>query len=183
MTKFYTRTGDDGYTSLLGEGRLPKHHPRMEAIGNIDEASATLGAARAFARDEKTIELLITAQRDLYQLMAEIAATPVNAERFRTIDANKVTWLEKQTDQLSVQIPFPKGFILPGDSPASGLLAMARTVVRRAERRVAFLLHGGEIENPHLLHYLNRLSSMIFLLELLENRAAGVKDPTMAESK
>jgi len=181
MTKFYSRTGDDGTTGLLGEGRVPKYHPRVEAIGCVDEASAAIGAARAICRSQGTNALLQTVQRDLYNLMGEVAATRENASRFRTIDTGRVEWLETQTDQVSAQIELPRGFILPGDTPASGLLALARTIVRRAERRVVQLLHEGELENFELARYLNRLSSLCFALELLENQAAGFAAPTLAE--
>lgn len=180
MAKFYTRTGDDGTTGLLGEGRLPKYHIRIEAIGSIDEASAAIGAARAICKGKGTNALLQSIQRDLYSLMAEIAATKENTSRFQSIDDERVAWLERETDRMSAEIEFPKGFILPGDSPASGLIALARTIVRRAERRVTRLLHEGEVENVHLHQYLNRLSSLCFVLELRENQAAGIDRTSLA---
>lgn len=172
-TSFYTKTGDDGYTGLLGAGRVPKYHPRPEACGTIDEATAALGLARAFSQAAQTAEILIQVQRDLYGLMAEVAATPENAERFRSISAARVDFLEAQTDSLQEVVAMPKAFILPGDSQAGGFLALARTIVRRAERLVTRLLHMGELQNPELGRYLNRLSSLCFALELLENQAAG----------
>ena len=181
MTRFYTRRGDDGTTSLLGEGRVTKFHPRIEANGCIDEASAAIGAARSVCRTEGTNDLLQSVQRDLYQIMAEIAATPENVARFRKVAADRIVWLEENTDRITKAIGFPKGFILPGDTQASGMLSLARTIVRRAERRVVQLLSEGVIENSDLQRYLNRLSSLCFALELLENHAAGVDDPTLAE--
>jgi cob(I)alamin adenosyltransferase len=181
MPTFYTKSGDDGYTGLLGEGRLPKEDARLEAVGTLDEATAGLGMARAICQSSQSASILLQAQRDLYGLMAEVAATPENASRFRSIDAEKVAWLEQQTDQLSSQVQMPNEFILPGDSPASGALALARTIVRRAERRVAQLVHTGELENPDLLRYLNRLSSLCFALELVEVQAAGKTKPTLAK--
>ena len=181
MTSFYTRTGDDGYTGLLGEGRIPKYHPVTEAVGAIDEASAALGLARASSRMEATAELLVSAQRDLYHLMAEVSATPENAVRFRKIDAERVLWLEEQTDRLTAQVEMPRDFILPGDSAAGAALAMARTIVRRAERRVARLYVEGSLDNAELLRYLNRLSSLCFVLELFENAAGGKAEPTLAK--
>lgn len=180
MTSFYTRKGDDGYTGLLGEGRVPKYHPVPEAVGALDEATAVLGIARAACRSEHNAELLLATQRDLYNLMAEIAATPEKAARFRVIDAERVNWLEAQIDALGQQVEMPKDFVMPGDSPAGANLALARTIVRRGERRVAQLTHEGAIENPHLLRYLNRLSSLCFALELHENRVWGKEDPTLA---
>ena len=183
MTKFYTQTGDDGYTGLLGEGRLPKNAPRMEAIGDLDEATAAVGMARAACQHPQTAEILMAIQRDLYNLMSEIAATPENAARFRKISAQQVIRLEEWTDSISLQVSLPKDFILPGDSLPGASLAIARTIVRRAERRVAGLLHQAEIENPQLLRYLNRLSSLCFVLELQENQAAGKGLPTLAKKE
>ena len=180
MAKFYTRTGDDGTTGFLGEGRVPKYHMRIETIGSLDEASAAIGAARAICKAEGVNPLLQNVQRDLYDLMAEVAATKDNKSRFQSIDAERVAWLEREIDRMSAGIEFPKGFILPGDSPASGMLALASTIVRRAERRVTRLLHEGELENIHLQQYLNRLSSLCFALELIENQAAGIDRPNLA---
>lgn len=181
MTKFYTQTGDDGYTNLLGEGRAPKHAPRLEAIGAIDEATAALGVARAACQAPQTGPLLLAVQRDLYQLMAEVAATPENAPRFRKIDAERVEWLAQQTDAVSGLVTLPSEFILPGDTPASAAMALARTIVRRAERRVALLIHEDALENRQLLRYLNRLSSLCFALELLESQAGGKSAPSLAK--
>ncbi len=183
MAKMYTAAGDDGYTGLLGEGRTPKYAPRIEAVGSVDEATAALGMARAACRSEGCQELLLAIQRDLYHLMAELAATPENAARFRQVDAGRVAWLEEQTDALAKRIAAPDEFIVPGDSPAGAVLDLSRTIVRRAERRVAYLLHQNEIENPELLRYLNRLSSLCFALELLENQASGRPSPTLARDE
>ncbi|MFZ6030544.1 MAG: cob(I)yrinic acid a,c-diamide adenosyltransferase [Chloroflexota bacterium] len=180
MNRFYTRTGDDGYTGLLGEGRAAKDDLRIEAVGSIDEATAALGFGRATSQAEQTACLLLTIQRDLYGLMAEVAATPENAARFRTIDAARVAWLETQTDEIGAAVDMPREFIVPGDSTAGAAMALARTAVRRAERRVVQLFHADGLENTALLHYLNRLSSLCFVLELLENRAAGTNAPTLA---
>jgi cob(I)alamin adenosyltransferase len=180
MSSFYTRKGDDGTTGLLGEGRVSKTHPRMEALGALDEASATLGLARASARDPRCGPLVTEIQRDLYRLMAEVAAPPENAAQFHAIDAARVAWLETQTDSLGRSVTLPKEFILPGDSPGGAAFSLARTVVRRAERRVVELFDSGEIKNLELQRYLNRLSSLCFVLELIENEAAG-KNTTLAK--
>lgn len=170
---FYTRAGDEGYTGLLGEGRFAKEDLRLEAIGTVDEATAALGVARAHARSEPARELILQVQRDLYGLMAELAATPENAGVFRSIGAQRVSWLEEQTDAVAAIVEMPAEFIIAGDSSNSAFFDLARTVVRRAERRVSELQHRGDIQNPELLRYLNRLSSFCFVLELLENRSAG----------
>ena len=181
MTKYYTRTGDDGTTGLLGAGRARKDAPRLEAVGTLDEANAALGIARAACQAPQSPKILLTTQRDLYGLMAEVAATPQNATQFRVIDAGRVTWLEEQIAALEAGIEPTKEFIVPGDSPAGAALDLARTVVRRAERRLTGLHLEGEIKNPELLRYLNRLSSLCFVLELWENQQAGNAGPTLAK--
>ena len=180
MNRYYSRTGDDGYTGVLGEGRLPKNHPRLEAIGTIDEASAALGLARAVCQLPQTAELLLAIQRDLYTLMAEVAASPENAPRFRIINADRVTWLEQQIDLISATVDLPREFTVSGNTLAGAALDLARTIVRRAERRLAELLHQGEIENVDLLRYINRLSSLCYVLEGIEDAAAG-KGHTLAK--
>jgi cob(I)alamin adenosyltransferase len=181
MSKYYTRTGDDGTTGLLGEGRVPKNHPIPEAIGAIDEATAALGLARATCHDPAVQSLLPRIQRDLYHLMSEIAATQENAARFRKIDGGRVAWIEGQIETFGERVEMPKEFILPGDTEAGGTLALARTVIRRAERKVARLYHDGALENNAVLQYLNRLSSLCFLLEILENRLGGVENLSLAK--
>ena len=168
MTPLYTRRGDDGCTGWLGKGRLPKYHPRIEALGAIDEANAALGLARALATQEQTAALIREVQRDLYHLMSELAASPETVERFRTLTVERLQWLETQTDLLTGRVTLPSEFIRPGDTVAGAALDLARTTIRRAERRVAALLDAKEIENPLLLQYLNRLSALCFALELLE---------------
>jgi len=183
MSPIFTRTGDDGATGLIGEGRLPKHHPRLETLGALDEASAALGLARSLCRASQTGPILVEVQRDLYKLMAEVAAAPEHARRLRdlrqaqgtALESARIDWLEAQTLAVSALVPVPDEFILPGDSPAGAAMSLARTVVRRAERRVAELLDRKDVENPLLLQYLNRLSSLCFALELLENQAIGKK--------
>lgn len=175
---FYTRKGDDGTTGLLGKGRVSKYHLRLETIGTLDESSASIGAARAAVRDPRSGSILLEAQRDIYRLMSEVAATAENEHKFH-FDAGRVNWVEQQTDELSKTVQMPKEFIVPGDSVAGAALSLARAVVRRAERRVVELFDKKEISNPAIQQYLNRLSSLLFALELLENQASG-RDTTMA---
>jgi cob(I)alamin adenosyltransferase len=169
--------GDDGTTGLLGGDRLPKSHPRIEALGTLDEASAALGMARALSQAPQTGPLLIEVQRDLYGMMAEVAATPENAGRFRTLTQPRLEWLDIQAATIASLAPAMQEFILPGASVPGAALSQARTVVRRAERRLAALLERGEITNHLLLQYLNRLSTLCFALELLENQQAGHPTP------
>ena len=170
---FYTRGGDDGTTGLLGAGRVGKEDIRIEAVGAVDEAGAALGLARAASRIQETSAIILQVQRDLYGMMAELAATPENAKRFRAIDTARVAWLELQVDTISAMVEIPKEFIVPGDTLPGAHLDVARAVVRRAERRVVALYRAGSFENTEILRYLNRLSSLCFVLELLEHAQAG----------
>ena len=171
--RFYTATGDAGTTGLLGDLRVPKDHPQIEALGALDEASAALGVARSAVTHPELPALLRQVQQHLYHLMAEVAATPDQAETFRRIEAEQVAWLEDHIHRMAEQAPEIQGFILPGETLAAGLLSLARTIVRRAERRVAALMGLGLYRNPHGLRYLNRLSSLCFVLELVELQHAG----------
>ncbi|NDJ36579.1 MAG: cob(I)yrinic acid a,c-diamide adenosyltransferase [Chloroflexi bacterium] len=180
-TKFYTTTGDDGTTGLLGEGRVKKYHPRPEAYGDVDEAQAALGLARSVMADEDAADILLAVQRDLYQLMAELAATKEVAHRFRKIDAQRVTWLEKHTDAYGERLNLPPEFIVSGDSHPGALLDLARTIVRRAERRTVKLYDDGHIENRELIRYLNRLSSLCFVLARHEDALSGQSKVTLAK--
>ena len=179
--QLYTRSGDDGFTGLLGEGRVAKYMPQPDAYGTVDEANAAMGIARASAQSDQTRQLLLSAQRDLYHLMAELAATQQAAAQFRMIDEARVNWLEEQTDALTAKVQLPREFVVPGDSLPGAYLDLARTVVRRAERIVVRLLHDGVIENEQLVRYLNRLSSLLFVLSLYENALAGVGQVTLAK--
>ncbi|WP_299026460.1 cob(I)yrinic acid a,c-diamide adenosyltransferase [uncultured Thermanaerothrix sp.] len=179
---FYTRNGDDGYTGLLGEARVPKEEDRIEALGALDEATAALGLARSLLQDEELRQVLLHIQRDLYLLMAEVAATPENAARFRQISSASVAWLEAQTEAFGQRVTLPGEFILPGDTLAGAVLSLARAIIRRAERRVAGLFHQKALENDDLLRYLNRLSSLCFVLELYVYQASGLDRPTLAKN-
>ena len=169
MSNFFTRKGDDGTTSFLGRGRISKSDPRIEALGNLDEASAALGIVRASIINPDIQDLILETQRDLSKIMAEVASSAENLEKFQSLDGNRITWLEKHTDHYSSQVEIPKEFILPGDTPSSAAISFARTVVRRAERRLVNMDSRGEKVNPILLQYLNRLSSLCFVLELFES--------------
>jgi cob(I)alamin adenosyltransferase len=171
--KFYTAQGDDGTTGLLGKGRVKKYHPRPAACGDVDEAQAALGIARASLADETAANVLLTVQRDLYHLMAELAATPEAAAQFRAIDAERVSWLEAQTDAYGARIRLPAEFTVSGDTVTGAALDLARTIVRRAERAVVRLADDGLIENAELLRYLNRLSSLLFVLSRYADALGG----------
>ena len=183
MARFFTRRGDDGTTGLLGKGRVAKDHPRIEAAGDLDEASAALGLARAAAASPEARSVLLEVQRDLYRVMSEVSAEPEAAGRLERVDGARVEWLERRIEELAGRIEALEGFILPGDTLASAALDLARTVVRRAERRITGLAREGMLQNAALQAYVNRLSSLCFVLELWEIRQAGLSHPTLAQQK
>jgi cob(I)alamin adenosyltransferase len=173
QTVLYTGHGDEGYTSLLGRERVPKYDLRPEAYGSVDEASSFMGVVRADpAASQRTKNLILEAQRDLWVLMGELAAAPgVKLPTQLTVD--RVGWLEAETDKIGAEIPPLIQFVVPGDTSTSAWLDVARTVVRRAERCVARLMLEDELENEAIIRYLNRLSSLLFALARYEEHLAG----------
>jgi cob(I)alamin adenosyltransferase len=182
MSASYRHSGDDGSTGILGEGRLPKYDPRIEALGSLDEVTSTLGIARSVCHSEGSCNWIVQVQRDLYTMMTQIAATSETRDRFPKLEPERVAWLDSLIAQLTQTVSPPNEFILPGDTFPGATLDLARTVTRRAERRVAELVHRGDIQNPALLQYLNRLSTFCFMLELAENQEGGSPKPTLART-
>lgn len=173
MASFFTARGDSGDTGFLGEGRISKASLRIEAVGCVDEANAVLGFARAITENDRLRSILLHIQKKLYLLMAELSAAPEVADQFDKINQDDIQWLESRISDLEREISLPSEFIIPGETPVSGALAMARTVVRRAERRAVALLDAGEIQKQTLIAYLNRLSSLLFVLEVFETSLNG----------
>ena len=170
--RLYTGKGDQGTTDLLG-ARVGKADARIAILGELDEASAAIGLGRAHATQSRSRSLLIDAQRDLYQIMAELAFTDEMRPQARAFPAERTTWLEQETDRLGQDVPLPPAFVVPGESVAGAALDVARTVVRRAERVAVMLGNDGRIHNDQILRYLNRLSSLLFILARFEDREAG----------
>ncbi|HLJ66386.1 MAG TPA: cob(I)yrinic acid a,c-diamide adenosyltransferase [Chloroflexota bacterium] len=169
MAQVTTRTGDDGYTDLLGPGRVPKYHRRPEAYGTVDEATSALGLARASSGRDDVKQHIYTFQRDLYILMAELATPPENYGKVDfKIRREDVERLDSLGEELKGKVEIGKEFIVPGGSVAGAALDLARTIVRRAERRVARLYHDGDVTNVDALRYLNRLSDVLFILARYE---------------
>ncbi len=173
--------GDEGETSLLGKGRVSKDDARIEALGAIDEASSALGLARAAIQTSQIQAMVVQVQRDLYRVMGEVAATPENASKFRELVAERVEWLEAQISSLKTTVTMPDEFILPGDSLGSAALDLARTTIRKAERRLVTLYRHSELQNRDLLRYVNRLSTLVFYLELYEIQQASGSPPTLSK--
>src|SRR5438067_11675752 len=179
--KIYTKTGDQGDTGLFGGGRVPKNHPRVEAYGDVDELNAAIGMARAVEPMARIDEVLVPVQRDLFAIGA-LLATPdrdkmrQHLEKAR-IDEGRIAQLERAIDDGEAELEPLKSFVIPGGTPKAAALHVARTVCRRAERRVVAL--AREIEIPSLVvQYLNRLSDLLFVLARVANRRAGMGEVT-----
>jgi cob(I)alamin adenosyltransferase len=163
--KIYTRDGDDGTTGLYFGGRVAKSSEPIEVNGAVDEAQATLGWARCLSENGSRLnELLISVERDLWVLMAEVATLPDNRRKLSPekslVTAAMVERLEAEIDALSEEIEMPKEFVVPGENPLSAALDVARTVIRRAERMaVSYPLEGSLV-----VAYLNRLSDLAWTM-------------------
>ena len=170
--RFFTGLGDDGTTDLLG-ARVAKDDPRIDALGSLDETTSAIGLARSMATDNRVREGMVTVQRDLYQIMAELAFTPELRPASYEFSQHRVDWLGAETDALAARVDLPREFILPGESTAGAALDVARTVARRGERQIVALSHADHQVSATIVGYLNRLSSLLFVAARIEDRAAG----------
>src|SRR5947209_1600116 len=159
--KIYTKTGDSGDTGLFGGGRVPKNHPRVEAYGDVDELNAVLGAVRAAGAMPRIDEIVVPIQRDLFAIGALLATPDLDKmrqhlEKARVDDA-RIAELERAIDAGDEELEPLRSFIVPGGSPKAAALHVARTVCRRAERRVVALSESESNEIPAVVViYLNR---------------------------
>ncbi|MBI3002393.1 MAG: cob(I)yrinic acid a,c-diamide adenosyltransferase [candidate division NC10 bacterium] len=176
--KIYTRTGDKGKTGLFDGTRVSKADVRVEAYGAVDETSALLGVAAANTTDVELQGILQDLQRDLFAVGAQLADPKwgVKARKEKTrLSQSRVAELEALIDRAEAELPPLKRFILPGGSPAGAVLHLARTVCRRAERRIVALAATVTV-SPVLLAYVNRLSDLLFVLARLASRRAGTEE-------
>ena len=171
--KIYTKTGDTGETSLFDNSRVSKADPRVDAYGEVDELNACLGAARAAGLDDDLSAVTESLQRQLFAVGARLA-DPSSRLAARvtkaTVGDDDITALEATIDRLETELPPLRRFILPGGSAAGALLHLARTVCRRAERRVIGL--GADAVEPAVIVYLNRLSDLLFVMARAANHRA-----------
>jgi cob(I)alamin adenosyltransferase len=166
--KFSTK-GDGGETSLLGGQRVSKHDDRPEAYGTLDEASSVLGVARAMTKNASIAGLLLAVQKDLLVIGAELAALPEDVARLgHRIGGAEIRRLEEQIDRLQEDVQLKNEFVYPGASPVSAQIDVGRTVIRRAERRAAWLKERGMVDNEDIHRYLNRLADLLFVLARFE---------------
>ena len=166
-----TGKGDDGTTGLLYGGRIGKDDPRTDAYGAIDESVAALGVARAalnMARLSELAELILRYQRELFVVGAELATNPTAVDRL-TDGVTRVTEqmlsdVEADLARWEAKVQMPKEFVVPGETAASAALEVARTTIRRAERRIVALERTVEIESPWVVPYVNRLADLTWVL-------------------
>jgi cob(I)alamin adenosyltransferase len=185
VVKIYTKKGDDGTTSLWYGGRVPKHHGRTDAYGTLDEACSQLGVARALCGPEQQqlAADILRLQDDLFVAGAELATSPEAAERLedgvsRTTE-EMVAELERLIDRYMEQVELPPKFVIPGGNQLSAQLDVARTTVRRAERRISALNEVGEIAGETVIHFVNRASDAVYAMA----RYADVDDPALFEGR
>ena len=172
--KIYTKSGDEGETGLLFGGRISKADIRTEAYGSTDHAVSAIGLARALSDDERVKDILLEVQREMFMIGAELATDNSNRHhllrRFRIVSEDDVARLESLIDQLNEEVRLPPKFIIPGASPGSAAIDVARTQTRNAERRVIELRNRDMLPNAQIMIYLNRLSDLLFMLARYEDR-------------
>ncbi len=172
--KIYTKTGDAGETGLFGGPRVRKDHARIEAFGTVDELNSHLGMVRTHSVAAAFDPLLRTVQNELFDLGAQLATPDTADER---ITAKHVEALEREIDRHEAMLDELKNFILPAGTPLAAAFHVARTVCRRAERRVVTLAMQPATTIPaNAIEYLNRLGDLLFVLARVANRQAGVSD-------
>jgi cob(I)alamin adenosyltransferase len=179
--KIYTKTGDAGQTGLFGGGRVSKDDPRVEAYGDVDELNAALGFARAAEMMPRIDEVLVPIQRDLFSIGALLSTPDLKKMHDHLakaqVDESRISELERAIDACDKELEPLKAFIVPGGTPKAAALHVARTVCRRAERRVIHLQR--EVEIPQIVVvYLNRLSDLLFTLARVANTRAGAGEVT-----
>jgi cob(I)alamin adenosyltransferase len=179
--KIYTKTGDAGTTGLFGGGRVPKDDARVDAYGDVDELNAVLGAARATGPMPRVDEVLVAVQRDLFAIGALLATPDVEKMHAHLtkarIDDARIEELERAIDACDNELEPLKAFIVPGGTPKAAAMHVARTVCRRAERKVVHLQHSVELPKLTVV-YLNRLSDLLFSLARVANKRAGAGEVT-----
>jgi len=168
--KFSTR-GDGGETSLLGGQRVPKYDPRPETYGVLDEASSALGVARATTKNQKIKDIILSVQKDMLIMGAELSSVPEDIQKLiRRIGEGDVKRLETIIDELQKNVTLKNEFIYPGETPVSAEIDVGRTIIRRAERKAASLKNEGLLQSAEINRYLNRLADMLFVLARYEEQ-------------
>jgi len=181
--KIYTRKGDDGTTSLWYGGRVAKSDARTEAYGSLDEATAALGVARSLATDDRLRADILHLQDDLFVAGAELATAPEARARLEPgvsrLEDGMVAWLERAIDGYMGEVDLPPKFVIPGGTQLSAQLDVARTALRRAERRIVALSEVEDLGDSVVVKYVNRASDLLFAMA----RFADVPDPELFEGR
>lgn len=178
LTRIYTKTGDDGTTSLGDMSRTSKNDPRLEAYADVDEANSSIGVALSLGAisDEAIRKLLIRIQNDLFDVGADLCTPVIDnppREPLRVLES-QITFLEEQIDLYNAELEPLRSFVLPSGTPGASLLHLSRTIVRRAERSTWHAIHSfGAGVNPLTAKYLNRLSDLLFVLARVANASIG----------
>ncbi len=183
--KVYTKTGDEGKTSLLGGTKVSKTNPRIEAYGTVDELNSFVGMCRTAGDITEEINTeLILIQKHLFELGSELSVDPENPPGFSfdVVEESDVDYLEKAIDRMDEELPELKNFILPGGKASASAAHVCRTVCRRAERRTA-VLYDHQETRPVVLQYLNRLSDYFFVLARYINHQAGIEETIWSSRK
>ena len=179
MVKIYTKKGDDGTTGLLYGGRVAKDDVRTEVYGTLDEVVSALGLARAGTLAERVETIVVRLQREMFVVGAQLATTEKNQgkleEGVSKISPSMTEQAEKDIDQLIEEHPLPQEFVLPGATPGSAGLDLARSTIRRAERQAVAMNRAGLIPDDEILRYLNRVSDLLFTLARYEEAERGVR--------
>ncbi|HEX4730106.1 MAG TPA: cob(I)yrinic acid a,c-diamide adenosyltransferase [Solirubrobacterales bacterium] len=186
MVKIYTKKGDDGTTSLWYGGRVPKDSPRTEAYGSLDEACSALGVARALSTESGQAELaadILRLQDDLFVAGAELATAPEAAGRLEDgisrVTDEMVAEAEALIDRYMSEVELPPKFVIPGGNLLSAQLDVARTAIRRAERRISTLAEEDQLASETVIHFVNRASDLAYAMA----RWADVDDPALFEGR
>lgn len=176
MTSIVTRGGDRGETSLLYGGRVPKDDLHTEAYGALDEAISAMGLGRSLCSHLEVASSLLELERECFTVGAELATASADRAKlvrhFPTLEPAAADRLEGEVHRLEAEIGLPAGFVLPGGTPAAAAIDLARTMVRRAERRTVALARSDPLFNPEVVRYLNRLSDLLFMLARQEEAGA-----------
>lgn len=172
--KIYTKTGDDGTTSLCDGKRVSKSSPRVNACGDIDELNSFLGLAASFTRNKRLVYLLQEVQHDLFLLASHTAVCDTkNHSKLPAFDEKKILKIESLIDEISSSLKPLKKFILPGGTTLASALHTARTICRRAERSCVLLAEDEGVYKP-VIPYLNRLSDLLFVLARKANKGKDI---------
>ena len=182
MVKIYTKSGDKGKTNLLFGGKTSKSDLRVETYGTVDEAVSFLGLAKSLITNNEIKKIIEDLQHSLFIIGAELATTPKNKKKLnnevKTITTDMVNNLESLIDNINEKIDLGDKFIMPGNSVGSSAIDVARTVVRRLERRIVELIGSDNSINSNIIPYVNRASDLLFILGRFEDKNKVTKEVT-----